>query len=151
MGRMVTKPILALSVTADATQDVWSVLSVSPNRVKLHGFELTSNAVSSVIIALVLRRITAVGTGGAAASPATGELDDDILSSAATATWRELDTTEGTGGGDIMGFQWEQQGPVGHVWTPETRPTATLTDGFALSWRTATSATVSGWIQYEEL
>lgn len=149
MGRIVTQALDGLSVAADATQDVWSLLSVSPNRVKLHGFELTSNAIAATTIALVLRRITAVGSGGSAVG--VGELLDDIISSAATATLRTLDTTEGAGGGDLMGFQWEQLGPVGHVFTPETRPVATLTDGFALSWRTAVAGTVSGWILYEEL
>jgi len=148
MGRIVYQELEGVVVTADATQDVWSLLSVSPNNIILHGFELTSNAIAAVIISVVLRRITAVGSGGSLTG--TEELANDVQNSARTATVRTLDTTEGADGGGLMGWQWEQLGPLGHVFTPEMRPFAGLTDGFALSWRTATGATVSGWICWEE-
>ena len=150
MGRIVYQQLDALVVTADATQDVWSIIAVSPNNIKLHAFELTSNAIAAAIINLDLRRITAAGTGGSAST--TEELADDVQNTAHTATVRTLDlTTEGADGGGLMGFQWEQLGPVGHVYTPDMRPFAGLTDGFALSWHTAGGATVSGYICWEEL
>ncbi len=149
MGRIVYQPLNALVVTADASQDVWSIISVSPNNIILHGFELTSNAVAAAIIAVVLRRITAAGTVGSAST--TEELANDVQNTAHTSTVRTLDTTEGADGGELMAWQWEQLGPLGHVFTPEMRPFAGLTDGFALSWRTATGATCSGWICWEEV
>ncbi len=148
MGRIVYQELESLVVTADSSQDVWSLLAVSPDNIKLHGFELTSNAIVAVIISVVLRRITAVGSGGGLTG--TEELANDVQNSTRTATVRTLDTTEGADGGGLMGWQWEQLGPIGHVWTPETRLFAGLTDGFALSWRTAVGATVSGWICWEE-
>ena len=98
---------------------------------------------------MVLRRITAVGTGGGLTG--TEELANDVQNTARTATVRTLDTTEGADGGGLMGWQWEQLGPLGMLFTPEQRPFAGLTDGFALSWRTATGATVSGHICWEEV
>lgn len=148
MGRMVTKNFSNLSVPADATCDIWSVLAVSPDKVKLHGFELTSATLTADIVRILLRRITAVGSSGTA--PTDEELIDERWT-APTATWRQLDTTEGTGGGDLKEFQWEQLGPVGHIYTPEARPIAGLTDGFALTLRTATAFTASGFVDYEEI
>ena len=148
MGRMVTKNFSNISVPANAALDIWSVLAVSPDKVKLHGFELTSATLLATLTRILLRRITAVGTGGTA--PTDEELLDERWT-APTATWRQLDTTEGAGGGDIMEFQWEQLGPVGHIWTPETRPLAGLTDGFALTSRAAVAFTASGFVHYEEI
>lgn len=149
MGRMVIQSISDMTIASDATQDLWSVIAVSPNRVVLHGFELTSDALVSELMSLTLRRITAAGTGGAAST--TEELLDDGTSTALTATFRTEDTTPGTGGGDLMGFQWEQIGAVGHIFTPETRPVAGLTDGFALTCNTAVVATLSGFVIWEEV
>ena len=149
MGRIVYQQLESVVVTADASQDVWSLLSVSPNNIILHGFELTSNAVAAAIIAVELRRITGVGSGGSLTG--TEELANDVQNSARPATVRTLDTTQGADGGGLMGWQWEQLGPLGHLFTPETRPFAGLTAGFALSWLTATGATVSGHIVWEEV
>lgn len=150
MGRIVYQQLDGLVVTADATQDLWSIIAVTPNDIILHGFELTSDAIAAAIIDVVLRRITAVGTGGSAST--TEELANDVQNTAHTATVRTLDvTTEGADGGGLMAWQWEQLGPLGHLFTPEMRPFAGLTDGFALSWHTGVGATVSGWICWEEV
>ena len=146
---MVIQSFENIVVAADATFDIWSVLAVSPNKVKLHAFELTSNAIASTLTRILLRRITAVGSGGSLTG--TEELLDDDIYSARTATVRTLDTTEGTGGGDLMGFQWEQLGAIGHIWTPETRPVADLTDGFALTSRAAIGFNASGFLIWEEM
>jgi len=148
MGRMVIQSIDDLALGADATQDIWSVIASATSRIKLHGFELTSADLVAELISLTLKRITAAGTGGSA--PGTEELLDEEFS-AVTATFRQGDTTPGTPGGNLKGFQWEQLGPVGHLYTPEMRPKAKVSDGFALVCNTALTATVSGWVCWEEL
>ncbi len=145
---MVTKAFENISVPADATCDIWSLLAVSPDRIKMHGFQLTSSAIAAAATRIIFRRITAVGSGG------TGPTDEELVDEADTApsgTWRQLDTTEGTGGGTFMGFQWEQLGPIGHIYTPKTMPIAILTDGFALTTRAAVAFTASGFVHYEEM
>ena len=148
MGQIIYQELKAVSVAADATLDVWSVFAAASKRIKLHGWELTSADTAAEIISLNLHRISAVGSGGSASS--TEELADE-LGGALTASVRTLDTTPGTASGPLMGYQWEQLGPVGHIFTPEMRPTSLVSEGFALTWNTATTATVSGFICWEEL
>ena len=149
MGRIVYQPLIALTVTADATQDLWSVLAGASNRIRLLGWEVHSNAIAAALIELKLHRATSAGTGGSASS--TEELADEF-DSAVTASVRTLDvTTQAGNGGDLMGYQWEQLGGVGHVWTPEMAPKSKVSEGFALKWLTALGATISGYICWEEL
>ena len=148
MSRIVYQEFEGLVVTADATQDVWSIIAGSGSPIYIHGWEMRSNAIVAAIIDCNFHRITAAGTGGAASS--TEELADERMA-AVTASVRTLDiTTEGADGGGLMAYQWEQLGAIGHVWTPEMRPRAAATDGFAFSWHTATGATLSGWLCWEE-
>ena len=147
MGRIVYQEFNALSAPA-STHDVWSIIAGSANKVLIHGFELTSNAVAAAIIDINFHRISAAGSGGSAS--ATEELRDEV-DSAVTAAVRTLDTTPGTASGPLMAWQWEQLGPVGVVFTPEMRPISLVSEGFALTWSTATAATVSGWLSWEEL
>ncbi len=137
-----------LSVTTDATQDIWSIIASGTSRVRLHGWELRSAATTAAIISLNLHRITAAGTGG---NDSTTEEKLDERYQTPTANVRTLDTTPGTDGGGLMAYQWEQLGVVGHVWTPEMRPVSAVSQGFALTWNTATAATLSGWLCWEEL
>ena len=148
MGDIYYKELKSISVPADATCDVWSLFAGATRKVKLHGWELSSADIAAEIVALNLHRITAVGSGGSAPG---GEEMADELSGAITATVRTLDTTPGTDGGGLMAYQWEQLGPVGHVWTPEMRPVSKVSEGFALTWLTAAAATVSGYICWEEI
>lgn len=148
MGRIVYQELKGISVPADATCDVWSLIASATHPIVLHGFEMTSNATAAAIIDVNLHRVTAAGTGGTAST--TEELADEELS-AVTAGVRTLDTTPGADGGGLLGWQWEQLGPIGIVFTPEMRPKAKVSEGFALTWNTATAATCSGWICWEEL
>lgn len=148
MGRIVYGSLNGVSVTADATQDLWSVIAGSNKRIILHGFELYSADIASEIIALSLKRITAHGTGGSSITLQAADEDTGTIDSTAN---RTVVTTQGTPDGVLMGFQWEQLGPVGHVFTPEMRPVSVDGQGFALTWDTATAATVSGWLCWEEL
>lgn len=148
MGRVAYQCFEGFSVPADATLDVWSVLAGSSNPVRLHGFELTSAAIAADVVSLTLHRITAAGSGGS--SSTTEELADEKFG-ALVANVRTLDTTPGADGGKLMGWQWEQLGPVGHIWIPEMRPISKVSEGFALTWNTAKAATVSGYVCFEEL
>lgn len=148
MGRIVYQCLEGLSVPADATLDVWSVLAGSGNPVRLHAFELTSDAIAADVVSVTLHRITAAGSGGSATG--TEELADEKNSGLA-GTVRTLDTTPGADGGKLMGWQWEQLGPLGHIWIPEMRPISKVSEGFALTWNTAKAATVSGYLCFEEL
>ncbi len=147
MGRIVYQKV-DLTTVSDATQDIWSVIAHANHPILLHGFELTSAAIAAALIVVDLHRITAAGTGGAAST--TEELADEEMS-VVTSTFRFEDTTPGASGGDLMGWQWEQLGPVGHVYTPKMMPKARVSEGFAFGLFTAAVITVSGWVCIEEL
>ena len=147
MGRIFYQQIDVV-LASDATQDIWSILAGSTARVKLLGWELTSAAIAAAVIDINLHRISAVGSGGAALT--TEELADE-LSGALTASVRTEDTTPGTDAGLLMSYQWEQLGPVGHVWTPEMQPISKVSEGFALTMNTAAAPTLSGYICWEEV
>lgn len=146
MGRIVFQEI-NLVIASDATQDIWSVLASATSPVRLHGFELTSNATAAAILDVSLNRITASGSGGAAST--TEELADERMS-AVTAAFRTEDTTQGASGGLLMRWQWEQLGPISHVFTPETRPISAVSEGFAMRLNTAATPTLGGWVIWEE-
>ena len=137
-----------ITIASDATQDLWSLFAGATRKVRLLGWELTSAAVAAALIDINLHRISAVGSVGAASS--TEELADE-LSGALTASVRTEDTTPGTDAGGLMSYQWEQLGPVGHVFTPEMAPISKVSEGFALTCNTAIVATLSGWICWEEV
>ena len=147
MARIVYQQI-DITIISDSTQDLWSVFAASTAQVKLHGWELTSAATAVALIDINLHRISAVGSGGAALS--TEELADESTG-AVTANVRTEDTTVGTDAGILMSYQWEQLGPVGHVWTPEMRPISKVSEGFALTCNTGIVATFSGYICWEEM
>ena len=44
MGRMVIAPLDSETVTSDATQDLWSLMAASTNKIILHGWEVSSDA-----------------------------------------------------------------------------------------------------------
>jgi len=150
MGKIVYQQLLGLSVTADATQDVWSLMAGASSPLLLWGFELTSDAVASLIIECDLHRITAAGSGGAAS---TTESLRDTRQSAPTGNMRTLDTTPGaaTAGGGLHAWEWEQLGPVGIVYVPEMRPRIEVNTGVAFGWLTPSASVVSGWVCWEEL
>ena len=147
MGRIVYQQI-DIVIASDATQDLWSVFAAASHKIKMHGWELTSAAVAAALMDLNFHRISAVGSVGA--SSTTEEMADE-QQGAILANVRTEDTTAGTPSGPMMSYQWEQLGPVGHVWTPEMRPISKVSEGFALTCNTAIVATLSGYICWEEL
>jgi hypothetical protein len=146
MGRMVIAEIDVV-LASDATQDIWSLMAASTNKLILHGWELTSSATTASVIDINLHRISAVGSLGATVTAVKLNEDDGAI----TGTVRTEDTTPGTDSGKLMSYQWEQLGPVGHVFTPEMRPVIEVSQGIALTCNTAATPTLSGWICWEEI
>lgn len=147
MGRIVFQRI-SQTLASDITQDVWSVLAGASSPIVLHGFEITSDVIVATMIAVDLHRISAQGTGGA--NSGTEELADERMS-AVTANFRTGDLTPGASSGQLMRWQWEQLGPVGVLFTPETRPRSNVSEGFAFGMFTTGTPTFSGWVIWEEM
>lgn len=148
MGRIVYAQ-LDITLSSDATQDIWNLIATSAIQIKLHGWELTSAAVTAALMDINLHRISSVGTGGSAVTEALAdETGSPILGNMITDV-----EAPGTpiSPGALMSYQWEQLGPVGHVWTPEMRPISKVSQGFALTCNTAIAATLSGWVCWEEM
>lgn len=153
MGRMVIAPINSITIGADATQDLWSLMAAASNKLILHGWEITSDAIAAALLECTLLRLSAVGSAGAAVTEAMLNTDDGAITGAV----RVGDTTPGTPIGEetpagiLMGFQWEQLGPLGIVYTPEMRPVIEVSTGIALVCNTAAAFEMSGWVCWEEL
>lgn len=147
MGRMVMAPINSITVPSDATQDLWSLMAASTNKIILHGWEITSSAIAAALLEVTLLRLSAVGSGGTALTEVKLNTDDGAITGEA----RVIDTTPGTPGDILAGFQWEQLGPLGMIYTPEMRPVLEVSTGIALVCNTAISFEMSGWICWEEI
>lgn len=147
MGRMVITPFRSITIGADATQDLWSLMAAATNKLKLHGWEITSDSTSAVALEVALLRLSAVGSGGAAATEVKLDTDDGAI----TGSVRTGDTTPGTPGDILQGFAWEQLGPLGVIYTPEMRPVIEVSTGIALVCDTSDAFEMSGWVCWEEL
>lgn len=147
MGRIVYGALKDVSIASDATQDIWSLMAGTNKRIVLHGWELYSADIAAEICSLSLQRISAAGTGGSAVTEQAADEDAGTIDS----TMLTDVETPGTPDGVLMGYQWEQLGPVGHIFTPEMRPVSVDSQGFALVCNTAVAMTVSGWVCWEEL
>lgn len=146
MGRMVICP-LDRTIGAEGTLDIWSLMAASSNKLILHGWEITSNAIAAAALDLKLRRITTVGSGGNAETEVKLDQDDGAITGAV----RTDDTTEGTGVTELAAYQWEQLGPLGQIYTPEMRPVIEVSQGIALHLVTTTGFELAGWICWEEI
>ncbi|MBL4664248.1 MAG: hypothetical protein JKY22_12020 [Flavobacteriaceae bacterium] len=146
MGRIVYGALSGVSISSDATQDIWNLLAGTNKRISLHGWELTSAAVAAALCSVSLQRVTTAGTGGSAVTEQASDEDSGTIDSSMVTDVE----TPGTPDGVLMGYQWEQLGPVGHIWTPEMRPKSVDSQGFALVCNTAIAMTVSGWVCWEE-
>ncbi len=147
-GRIVYAPIAGASIGADATIDVWNLLGTSAIRIRLLGFELTSAAVAAALTTLTLGFVSTAGTGGSAV---TEQHADDAKTTTILGALVTDVETPGTDAGRFMGWQWEQLGPVGHIWTPEMAPICAAAEGFSLVQTTAIAMTVSGFVCWEEI
>jgi len=147
MGRMVQAPLNSITIGSDATQDLWSVMAAATNKLILHGWEVTSDAIAATLLEVTLLRLSAVGSEGAVATAVKLDTDDGAITGIA----RVGDTTPGTPGDILAGFQWEQLGPLGIIYTPEMRPVIEVSTGIALVCNTADALEMSGWICWEEI
>lgn len=148
MGRIVYNQI-DLVLASDATQDIWNLMAPAGNKLKFHGFELTSTAIAAAILDINLHFISAVGSGGSASTiEQNADNGDDAT---LIGSLRTEDTTPGTPSGPIMSWQWEQLGPVGIIFTPEMRPVIDVSTGIALTMNTAATPTLSGFVCWEEI
>ncbi len=147
-GRVVYAPIVAASIGADATIDVWNLMGTSAIRMRLLGFELTSAAVAAALTTLTLGFASTAGTGG---TGVTGQHADDAKTTTLLGSLVTDVETPGTDAGRFMGFQWEQLGPIGHIWTPEMAPLCAAAEGFSLVQTTTIAMTVSGFVCWEEI
>ncbi len=148
-GRIVYKPFAGVAIGADATIDVWNLLGSSAIRIRLLGFELTSAAVAAALTTLTLGFVSTVGTGGTDLNDE--QHADDAKSTTILGSLITDVETPGTDAGRLMGFQWEQLGPVGHIFTPEMAPICAAAEGFSLVQTTAIAMTVSGFVCWEEI
>ena len=147
MGRMVQAPINSITIGADATQDLWSLMAAATNKLILHGWEISSDAIVATLLEVTLLRLSAVGSVGAAATAVKLDTDDAAITGSA----RVGDTTPGTPGDILAGYQWEQLGPLGMIYTPEMRPVIVVSTGIALVCNTADAFEMSGWVCWEEI
>ena len=148
MGRMVQAPLNSLTVGADATQDLWSLVAASTNKLILHGWEITSDSIVAVLLEVTLLRIGSAHGNGTALTEVLLDTDNGAITGSAVAG----STTVAAGAGDILaGFQWEQLGPLGMIYTPEMRPVIEVSTGIALVCNTSDAFEMSGWICWEEL
>ena len=147
MGRMVQAPLNSSTIGADATQDLWSLMAAATNKLILHGWEISSDAIVATLLEVTLLRLSAVGSAGAAATEVKLDTDDGAI----TGSVRVGDTTAGTPGDVLAGYQWEQLGPLGMIYTPEMRPVIEVSTGIALVCNTADAFEMSGWICWEEI
>lgn len=146
MGRMVQAPLNSLTVGADATQDLWSLMAAASNKLILHGWEISSDAIAAALMEVTLHRISATNTGAAVTEV---KLDED--DGAITGIVLSVGTTISTSTAILAGYQWEQLGPLGMIYTPEMRPVIEVSQGIALICNTADAFEMSGWICWEEL
>ncbi len=149
-GRIVYAPIVAASIGADATIDVWNLLGTSAIRIRLLGFELTSAAVAAALTTLTLGFVSTAGTGGTAV---TEQHADDAKTTTILGSLVTDVETPGTDAGRFMGFQWEQLGPLGQIYTPEMRPVMANSAWLKLNLETALGGTTvwNGWLCWEEI
>jgi hypothetical protein len=147
MGRIYYAPFDDIQVTTDADQDVWELGAVT-NKVILHGFELSSEAIAAESVDLRLVRRSTSGNGTAVV-----EVQRATDDAAPLAVVEELALVPGAIGDILMGWKWEQLGPLVFLPTPEMRPVLDAGAYFCLNIQSALAATTgwSGWVCWEEL
>jgi hypothetical protein len=146
-GRIVYAPFDDIQVTNDADQDVFELGAVT-NKMKLHGFELTSDATTAEIVDLRLVRRSTGGDGSAVV-----EVPANTDQGAITTVVEELATAPGSIGDILMAWKWEQLGPLLYLPTPEMQITIDAGAFLCLNIQSALTTTIgwSGWVCFEEI
>ncbi len=146
-GRIFYIPFDDIQVTNDPDQDIFELSAVT-NKFVLLGFEFTSDKIVSEIVDL---RLVRRSTGGNGASVTDVPANSD--SNTATTNPEQLALVPGTIGDIIMGFKWEQLGPLIYLPTPKMQIKVDAGDFLCLNLQSALGATTgwSGWVCWEEL
>lgn len=145
-GRIYTVP-LTLSVTSDATQDIWVIAAPADRKAILHGFSLTSAYTTDERALLTLLRRSGAGTGGGSATEVKLDADNSLTAESVVTT---LVTTQGTPGDVLKSWYWSQQNELLYLPTPELRPATTAGGFIALALGTALARDWAGWVCWEE-
>ena len=140
-------PFDDIQVTNDADQDVWELGPVT-NKAILHGFEKTSELVTPESVDLRLVRRSTSGNGAGVT-----EVSANPDAAAPLALVEQLALAPGTIGDIMMGWKWEQLGPLRFLPTPEMRIVVDAGTFLCLNIQSALGATTgwSGWICWEEI
>lgn len=147
MGRLYYVPFDDIQVTNDADQDIWELAAIT-NKVILHSFEITSEISSAEVVDLRLVRRSTTGNGSVA-TPVKRATDD----ATPLATVDQLALTPGTIGDILIGWKWEQLGPLLFMPTPEMRPVIDAAAFLSLNLQSALAGTTgwSGYVCWEEV
>lgn len=147
MGRIYYAPFDDIQITVDADQDIWELGPVT-NKAILHGFELTSSAIAAEMLDLRLVRRSTTGNGAAVV-----EVQRNPDDSAQLAVVEQIALVPGTIGDILLGFKWEQLGPLQFIPTPEMRPVVDAGTFICLNIQSALAGTtgMSGWLCWEEV
>jgi len=140
-------PFDDIQVTTDADQDVWELGAVT-NKAILHGFEMTSEKITAEFVDLRLVRRSTSGDGAGVT-----EVRANVDGSTPTSLVEQLATAPGTIGDIMMGWKWEQLGPLRFVATPQMRIVIDAGTFLCLNIQSALAGTTgwSGWLCWEEI
>jgi len=149
MALMYSAALNSVTITSDATQDLFSIVAAASTEIIIYGWEITADAVAATLLEVTLQRVTGTGSGGGTPVAVTLNMD----TAASGVTLGQGDTTPGTpkASSIIAGYQWEQLGPLGQIYIPEARIRCAATEGLALTCNTADAFEMSGYILWEEL
>lgn len=148
MGIVYTAAIDDVSVST--TGDILQLLAGSVRGCRILEWELTSSAVAAEDLRLYTEFADTAGSGGTGLSEVA--LNRTFASVTADAAASVLNSTPASTVAKIKGYRWEQLGPLGQVYTPETRPELGVGDVFVIVLATAPAAsiTIGGSITWEE-
>lgn len=147
MGRIYYAPFDDIQITVDADQDVWELGPVT-NKAVLHAFQMTSEAIIAEYVDLRLVRRSTTGNGAAVV-----EVQRNSDDAAPLAVVETIALVPGTIGDILMGWKWEQLGPLDFLPTPEMRPVVDAGTFLCLNIQSALAGTTgwSGYICWEEI
>lgn len=139
MGRFVTIPINAISVTNDADQDILELIAGATWPFKLWSFELNASILTGEVVNMqLISGRTTTGSGGGAITPANVNRGD---TSTVRTTVNSLVTTPGSGGTVLRGLSWSQLDRFEYLPLPEARYEIPSATRLSLHLSTAVSTT----------
>lgn len=134
----------------DAAQDILLIATAAGVPILIHEIGLSTDVTTDVRARLQLLRRTTAGSGGSGITP-RALCERNSVAAATTVT--NMRTTTGTAGNPLDSERWSLLVPFQRLYTPETRPSVTVSSFFALALVAGTGASrnLSGKIVFEEL